>query len=116
MVAAPIAAAGAQSLAGVSDKETKIHSNLIDFQRGKGDVLFVRDRENKWYRVQTNKGCLAGHSIGRSLTVKFRSVGGNINTKSELYFDEYGINCRIESIRSSVAPPQVDSKSPITLD
>ena len=114
--AAPLATASAQSLPGVSDKETRIHSNLVEFHRGHGDVLFVRDRENKWYRVQTNKGCLAGHPIGESLIVRHRDVGGNINLKSQFYFAERGILCDLVSIRASKAPPQVNSKSPVTLD
>ena len=60
LLAAPVAAAEVPKLAGVSDQETRIRSGEIrEFHRGNGDVMFVRDRENKWYRVALNKACLS---------------------------------------------------------
>lgn len=109
--------AAAQSLAGVSDEETVIRSGVIeDFQRGNGDVIFVRDRENKWYRVQLNQNCIAGQSVGAAALFQPRDQSGHINTMTQVGFTEHGIICNIDSIRRSSAPPQVDSRSPVTLD
>jgi len=117
--AAPLAAAeGVASLAGVSDEETVIHSGRIEqFQRGKGDVVFLRDRENKWYRVALNAGCLKGASEIQTMAFQTDGVSGRIDrmTKVNLY-DGGRRLCLIDSIRRSEAPPQVDSKSRVTLD
>ena len=116
ILAAPLAAQPL-SLAGVSDHETTIRSGLIlDFQRVNGDVLFVRDRLNKWYRLKLNRNCIAGHDVGRHAAFEPRDISGHINKLTRVVFTEHGISCNIDSIRRSVAPPQVDSKSPITLD
>jgi hypothetical protein len=116
-LAAPLAAADAPSLAGVSDQETDIRSGQIEeFHRGNGDVVFVRDRENKWYRVALNAGCLGSDWAGENIAFRARDLSGEINRLTEVRFPEQGRGCNIDSIRRSVAPPQVDSKSPITLD
>ena len=117
LLAAPIAAADTAPLAGVADQETRIRSGEIqEFHRGNGDVIFVRDRENKWYRVALNKGCLGSDWAGENIAFRARDVSGEINKLTEVRFPEQGRGCNIDSIRRSVAPPQVDSKSPITLD
>jgi hypothetical protein len=117
LVAMPLATAAASPLAGVSDEETSIRSGDIrEFHRGNGDVMFVRDRENKWYRVALNAGCLGNDWAGDKVAFRTRDVSGEINTFTEVRFLEQGRACNIDSIRRSVAPPQVDSKSPITLD
>jgi hypothetical protein len=117
LVAMPLAAAAATPLAGVEDEETRIRSGDVrEFHRGNGDVIFVRDRENKWYRVALNEGCLGSDWSGQSVAFRARDVSGEINKLSEVRFLEQGRACNIDSIRRSVAPPQVDSKSPITLD
>ena len=118
VMAAPLAAADGPKLAGVSDEETEIRSGEIkEFHRGHGDVLFLRDRENKWYRVQLNPGCLDGIGDPRAISVNARDVSGRINKLSQIVVhDGMEANCNIVSIRSSAAPPQVDSKSPVTLD
>jgi hypothetical protein len=60
----PLAAAAASPLAGVSDEETRISSGEIrEYHRGNGDVMFMRDRENKWFRVEFNPGCLRARPI-----------------------------------------------------
>jgi hypothetical protein len=117
LVAAPLAATQTTTLAGVSDQETRIRSGEIqEFHRGNGDVLFVRDRENKWYRVALNAGCMSSGWSSENIAFRPRDVSGEINLLTEVRFLEHGRNCNIDSIRRSVAPPQVDSKSPITLD
>ena len=79
-------------------------------------MIFVRDRENKWYRVQLNTNCLNGNYEGESAAFRSRDVSGQINKLTEVSFPETGIRCNIDSIRRSAPPPQVDSKSPVTLD
>ena len=117
LLAVPIAAADTPPLAGVADQETRIRSGEIqEFHRGNGDVIFVRDRENKWYRVALNAGCLGNDWAGENIVFRARDVSGEINKLTEVRFPEQARGCNIDSIRRSVAPPQVDSKSPITLD
>ena len=114
----PLAAAAASPLAGVSDEETRISSGEIrEYHRGNGDVMFMRDRENKWFRVEFNPGCLKGTSDPRSMSFSTQDASGRIDQLTRVTV--YGAmtrTCLIDSIRRSVAPPQVDSKSPITLD
>lgn len=112
------ALAAAASLPGVSDKETTIRSGEIrELHPGTGDVLFVRDRENKWYRVALNEGCLEGLATIPTASFLSRDVTGRIDLFATVVIENGGQRrCAIESIRRSVAPPQVDSKSPITLD
>ena len=79
--------------------------------------MFVRDRENKWFRVAFNAGCLKGTSDPRSMSFSTQDASGRIDQLTRVTV--YGAmtrTCLIDSIRRSVAPPQVDSKSPITLD
>ena len=116
-LAAPLAAADTPSLAGVSDEETRIRSGKIaEFHRGNGDVIFVRDRENQWFRVGLNTGCLGDDWAGEKIAFRPRDFSGEINRLTEIHFLDQSRRCNIDSIRRSVAPPQVDSKSPITLD
>lgn len=118
LLTAPVAAAPVANLAGVSDEETVIRSSqLREFHRGKGDVVFVRDRTNAWYRMQLNEGCLEGPGRFRSMTVDSGAVSDRIDKFSTVtFYDGMRRTCMIDSIRRSVAPPQVDSTSPITLD
>jgi len=117
LIAAPLAAADQLTLAGVSDEETRIRSGKIaEFHRGNGDVIFVRDRENQWFRVGLNKGCLGDDWAGEKIAFRPRDFSGEINKLTEIQFLDQSRRCNIDSIRRSVAPPQVDSNSPITLD
>ena len=107
----------AQPLAGVADKETTIAYGVDNFVRGKGDVLFVSDRADRWYRLALNDGCLDGVTIIRN--VVFDSKGASrIDRFTTVIIRDNGVprNCRAVSIRASEAPPQIDSKSPVTLD
>jgi hypothetical protein len=118
LFAVPVTAAEHKQLAGVADEETFIRSGVIaEYHRGHGDVMFVRDRENKWFRVALNPGCLKGTSDPRSMAFSSQDVSGRIDQLTRV--SVYGAmtrTCLIDSIRRSVAPPQVDLKSPITLD
>jgi len=120
VVAAPLAAQGAASLPGVADEETTIPSGGINqFHAGKGDVLFVLDRAGRWYRVGLNEGCLHptlgidslafGNAFGSERIDRFTHV--RIERKDSLVR-----SCRIDSIRRSEAPPQLNSQSRVTLD
>ena len=118
VLASPLVAAERPQLAGVADEETVIRSGIIaEYHRGHGDVMFVRDRENNWFRLAFNKGCLKGVSDPNMMTFASRDVSGRIDqlTRVRMYGSDTR-TCLIDSIRQSVAPPQVDSKSPISLD
>jgi hypothetical protein len=121
-LAAPLAAADAhQHLAGVSDEETSIPSGGIQqYHAGRGDVLFVLDRAGRWYRLGLNDGCLS--TTPRIQSLSFDQANGSQRidrfTKVRIKQDAGALQnvCLIDSIRRSEAPPQVDSKSPVTLD
>lgn len=116
-ILAPLTAVSAQSLPGVSDKETSItFGKIAEYHRGNGDVLFVRDQRNQWYRLQTNPNCLDGQTTGERFTFIRRGSDDRIDRLTRLDFPETKISCAIDSIRRSVPPPQVDSNSPVTLD
>jgi len=116
-IAMPAAAAGPLGLAGVSDRETTIPSGGISaYYYGKGDVLFVRDQAARWYRLGLNKGCLGTPVTNDGVVFEGDGVTGRIDTFTQVRFINDRRVCRVDSIRRSVAPPQVDSDSPITLD
>lgn len=121
LLAAPLAAQPAGSLPGVSDEETAIPSGQITrFHRGNGDVVFVLDRAGHWYRLGLNEGCLKAtpniHSLAFANAVSGQRVDRFTNVVIDGHQGSLQLTCRIESIRRSAAPPQVDSKSPVTLD
>lgn len=120
VAAAPLAATAAGSLPGVADEETTITSSIQDFRRGHGDVLFVRDRTNRWYRLQLNDGCLKQPLHARHIDFENRGFASGVDRFTTVRIrgtsGSWGRLCGIDSIRRSVAPPQVDSDSPITLD
>jgi hypothetical protein len=116
-VAAPLAAS--PTLPGVSDEESDINFlPLTKFEQGNGDVLFVRDSSNRWFRVVLNQGCLRGAGPIQRMEVSLAPGIARLQRNASLTLDDLGVprNCLVSSIRRSVAPPQVDSKSPITLD
>ena len=121
LAASPLQAAVPAALPGVSEQETTIPAGGISrYHRGKGDVLFVLDRAGRWYRLGLNEGCLSASP--RIETVAFGYSNGiqRVDHFTRVLIAESRggpkINCRIESIRRSEAPPQVDSDSPVTLD
>ena len=121
LVATAAPALADDSLAGVADTEAGfISGGIEEFHAGKGDVLFVRDRAARWYRVQLNEGCLEPRFRARQIEFENSGMSGHIDRFTRVRLLDsgryWGRNCSIQSIRRSVAPPQVDSKSPITLD
>ncbi|ANU08472.1 hypothetical protein [Paraurantiacibacter namhicola] len=102
------------AIPGVDDRETVITSGIVEeYHRGAGDSLYVRDRENKWYRVGLNEGCLKGGFVGNRIVFERDPGVGRIDTFSRVILTESGRSCNVTSIRRSVAPPQVDSSSPL---
>lgn len=115
--AAQLAAAQPVPLAGVADEETTIPSGQIrDFQRGNGDVLFVRHQTGRWYRLELTDGCLGTLRNSDPLVFDRDNGIGRIDRFTRVIQPAYNVSCRVESIRRSAAPPQVNSTSPITLD
>jgi hypothetical protein len=122
LIAAPLAAANpSQHLVGVSDQETTVPAGgIADFHRGHGDVLFVSDHAGRWYRLGLNKGCLSqAHRID-SIAFGIRDGVGRVDHFTTLMVRDVngarGFSCNVNSIRRSEAPPQINSKSPVTLD
>ena len=121
LLAIPVAAHPAGSLSGVADEETTIPSGGISqFHRGKGDVLFVLDRAGRWYRLGLNEGCLSTTPRIDSLAFSYSGGIQRVDRFTQVFIREpgghHGLNCRVDSIRRSEAPPQIDSKSRVTLD
>jgi len=121
LFATPLAAYSAGPLPGIADEETTIPSGgITQFHRGKGDVLFVLDRAGRWYRLGLNEGCLS--TTPRIDSLAFGYSGGiqRVDRFTQVFIREsrahHGLNCRVDSIRRSEAPPQIDSKSRVTLD
>ncbi len=112
-LAAPVIAA---PLAGVADEETTIVRPVVQALPGHGDVIFVRDASERWYRVQLNRGC--GDRLDRFFSVSFDTdrATGVVDLFSRVHFSDDNRVCGVASIRRSVPPPQVDSQSPVTLD
>ncbi len=118
VVAAPLLASPAiQHLAGVSDRETTIpYGDIRQSVRGHGDVLFVRDRVNHWYRLKLNPGCARNVTDVNTLVFQNHESGEQIDRFTTVMIPEEKRSCAIESIRASEAPPQVNSRSRVTLD
>ena len=122
LMTTPLGAAMAgDNLAGVSDAEASfISGGIEEFHTINGDVLFVRDRTSRWYRLQLNQGCLEPGFRARQIEFENSGMSSRVDRFTRVRLLDsgryWGRNCRIDSIRRSVAPPQVDSKSPITLD
>ena len=117
LAAAPLAAKPEiGSLPGVSDKETTIpYGDVQQTERGHGDVLFVRDRSNRWYRMQLNRGCLRGTVQVEQVIYRHHGAGGEIDRFTTVELPRDLRTCAIASIRRSAAPPQVDRHSRVTL-
>ena len=121
LLAVPLAAQPAGSLPGVSDEETVIpFGGITRFHRGNHDNLFVLDRAGHWYRLGLNEGCLRG--TPRISVVAFDSgaASDRIDRFTRVIVSGPGgtlpVNCSLNSIRRSEAPPQFNSQSPVTLD
>ena len=122
LIAAPLAASPVTThLAGVSDEETNIPpGGITQFHRGNGDVLFVLDRAGRWYRVGLNEGCLKNATRIDSIAFGVNDAFERIDRFTTILVREsngsFGYSCNVQSIRRSEAPPQINSKSPVTLD
>ena len=121
LLAAPLAAHSTGPLPGVANEETSIPSGgITQYHRGKGDVLFVLDRAGRWYRLGLNEGCLSTTPRIDSLAFGNALASDRVDRFTSVLIDPDGgalhVNCRIDSIRRSEAPPQVNSRSPVTLD
>jgi len=118
LVAAPLLASPVLvHLPGVSDRETTIpYGDVRQSVRGHGDVLFVRDRDNQWYRLQLNPGCSVNVTDVNTLIFNHHGASQQVDRFTTIIVPEEKRTCGIESIRGSLAPPQIDSRSPVTLD
>jgi hypothetical protein len=118
LIAAPLPAkAPVKSLPGISDKETIIpYREIQQSVRGHGDVFFVRDRANHWYRLQLNEGCARGTSDANGLVFRHQGPSRQIDRFTTVFIGGERRTCAITSIRKSEPPPQIDSKSPVTLE
>jgi hypothetical protein len=118
IVTAPLLASPMmQHLAGVSDRETTIpYGDIQQSVRGHRDVFFVRDRDNQWYRLQFNAGCAGFATDANTLIFRHHGPGAQIDRFTTVVIPEEARSCAIESIRESLAPPQINSQSPVTLD
>lgn len=109
----------AQSLPGVSDEETTIDitsRGIAQVEFGKGDIAFVRDGINRWYRVRLTKGCLSGNFSKQDPAIFDSGAGDRIDQLTTVRFPRNGRICGIDSIRRSERPKMVDSKSRVPLD
>ena len=121
LLATPLAAQPVASLPGVADEETSIPSGGITrFHRGNHDNLFVLDRAGHWYRLGLNEGCLRGTPRISAVVFDESAPSQRIDRFTRVIVSGPGgtlpVNCRVDSIRRSEAPPQFDSTSPVTLD
>jgi hypothetical protein len=118
LLAAPLLASPyvQNHLAGVSDRETVIpYGEVQQSVRGHGDVFFVKDRNNQWYRLQFNAGCAGPTTDANTLVFQHHGAGQQIDRFTTVNIPEEARSCAIESIRESLAPPQINSRSPVTL-
>ena len=118
LLAAPLLASPyLQHLPGVSDRETVIpYGDIRQSVRGHGDVLFVRDRDNQWYRLKLTAGCTTNVTDVNTLFFNHHGASQQVDRFTTISIPEEARTCAIESIRASLAPPTVNSRSPVTLD
>jgi hypothetical protein len=118
LIAAPLLASPVLiHLPGVSDSETTIpYGDVRQSVRGHRDVLFVKDRNSQWYRLQLNAGCMGTTTDTNRLVFNHHGSGQAIDRFTTVLIPEEKRSCAIQSIRRSLPPPQVDTRSPVTLD
>jgi hypothetical protein len=118
LVAAPLLASPVfVHLPGVSDRETVIpYGDVRQSVRGHGDVFFVKDRDNRWYRLQFNRGCAGTATDANTLVFQHHGANPEVDRFTTVLIPEEARSCAIQSIRESAPPPQIDSRSPVTLD
>jgi hypothetical protein len=118
LIAAPLLASPVLiHLPGVSDRETTIpYGDVRQSVRGHGDVFFVKDRDNQWYRLQFNARCAGSATDANALVFNHHGSTQAIDRFTTVLIPEEKRSCAIQSIRRSLPPPQVDTRSPVTLD
>jgi len=118
LIAAPLLASpSVPQLPGVSDRETIIPYGYVDQSLlGHGDVLFVKDRTNQWYRLQLNAGCMGTTTDVNRLVFNHHGANQEIDRFTTIAVPEEVRTCGIESIRASLPPQKIDSRSPVTGD
>jgi len=118
LIAVPLLASPVvPELPGVSDRETVIPYGDVDQSfLGHGDVLFVKDRANHWYRLQLNPGCVGTTTDVNRLVFNHHGANQEIDRFTTIAAPEEVRTCAIESIRASLPPQKVDSRSPVTGD
>jgi len=118
LVAVPLLASPVvPQLPGVADRETVIpYGDVNQSLLGHGDVLFVKDRANQWYRLQLNPGCVGTVTDVNRLVFNHHGAGQEIDRFTTIAAPEEQRTCAIESIRASLPPQKVDSRSPVTGD
>ena len=101
LVAAPLLASPVLvHLPGVSDRETTIpYGDVRQSVRGHGDVLFVRDRDNQWYRLQLNPGCSVNVTDVNTLIFNHHGASQQVDRFTTIIVPEEKRTCGIESIR-----------------
>ena len=118
LIAAPLLASPyMQHLPGVSDRETVIpYGDVSQSVLGQRDVLFVKDRSNHWYRLQLNTGCRGWATDVNRLVFNHHGASQEIDRFTTIAVPEEVRTCAIESIRASLPPQKIDSRSPVTGD
>ena len=118
LIAAPLLAKSpVMPLPGVSMYETVIpYGDIRQSVRGHGDVLFVKDRTNHWYRLQLNHGCMGLTTDVNRLVLDHHGASQEIDRFTTVRIPEEVRTCAITSIRESEAPPQMNSRSRVPLD
>ena len=99
---------------GVAAAETSFFSGSVhNVLRGDNDVIFV-SAAGRWYRTQLNDGCLE-RVASNNPTFIFQSQGtSKVDRFTKVHVVDGGgmpLQCKITSIRESLAPPMVDSQS-----
>jgi hypothetical protein len=118
LIAAPLLASPyMQHLPGVSDRETVIPYGYVSQSvLGHRDVLFVKDRSNRWYRLQLNAGSRGWTTDVNRLVFNHHGANQEIDLYTTIAVQEDLRTCAIESIRASLPPQKIDSRSPVTGD
>jgi hypothetical protein len=76
----------------------------------------VKDRDNHWYRLQFNAGCVGSATDANTLVFNHHGSSQGIDRFTTVLIPEERRSCSIQSIRESLAPPQMNSRSPVTLN
>lgn len=118
LVAAPLLASPyMQHLPGVSDRETVIpYGDVQQSVRGNGDVFFVKDRTNQWYRLQLNAGCTQNVTDANTIFFNHHGASQQLDRFTTIAIPEEARSCAIESIRASLPPRMMDARSPVSGD